>query len=79
MFGPEVDTKKLSSSDKKFLLQKCAGAAVHVREAFEPSEFPPPSVDDIRVAFARVLDGQELAVPEEQLDKEAAEAAERDA
>jgi hypothetical protein len=79
MFGPEVDTKKLSSSDKKFLLQKCAGAAVHVREAFEPSEFPPPGVDDIRVAFARVLDGQELAVPEEQLDKEAAEAAERDA
>jgi hypothetical protein len=65
LFGPTVDTKKLAASDKKLLLQKAAGAAVSVREQFEPSEFPPPSLEDVRAAFARVLDGQELAIPDE--------------
>jgi hypothetical protein len=65
LFGPTVDTKKLAASDKKLLLQKAAGAAVFVREQFEPSAFPPPSIDDVRAAFARVLDGQELAIPDE--------------
>jgi hypothetical protein len=81
LFGPEIDTKKLAASDKKLVIQKWAGAALHVREAFEPSQLPPPGIDDIRVAFASVLDGVELAIPEEQhqLDAEALEAAERDA
>jgi hypothetical protein len=65
LFGPTVDTKKLAASDKKLLLQKAAGAAVFVREQFEPNEFPPPSLEDVRAAFARVLDGQELAIPDE--------------
>jgi hypothetical protein len=66
LFGPDVDTKKLASSDKKFLLQKCAGAAVHLREKFDPNTLPYPSVDSIRNAFAFVMDGQELAIPDEQ-------------
>jgi hypothetical protein len=80
-FGPDIDIKKLAASDKKLLLQKAAGAALHIREEFEPSQLPPPGLEDIRVAFARVLDGVELAIPEEQhqLDAEALEAAERDA
>jgi hypothetical protein len=79
LFGPEIDTKKLAASDKKLLLQKCAGAAIAVRENFEPSEFPPPSIENVRAAFAMVMDGVELAIPSEELDEQASEAAERDA
>jgi hypothetical protein len=79
LFGPTIDTKKLAASDKKFLLQKCAGAALAIRENFEPTEFPPPSIEDIRGAFALVMDGVELAIPSEELDEQASEAAERDA
>ena len=79
LFGPDVDTKKLASSDKKFLQQKCAGAWVIVREQFDPNTLPYPGIEDIRVAFAKVMDGQELAIPGEKLDAEAIEAAERDA
>jgi hypothetical protein len=80
LFGPEIDIKKLSASDKKLLLQKAAGAALHVREQFEPSAFPPPGIEDIRAGFASVLQGEELGIPEEQhqLDAEALAAAERD-
>jgi hypothetical protein len=79
LFGPTIDTKKLAASDKKLLLQKAAGAALAIRENFEPTEFPPPSVEDIRGAFAMVMDGVELAIPDEELDAETVEAAERDA
>jgi hypothetical protein len=81
LFGPEIDIKKLAASDKKLLLQKAAGAALLIREQFEPSQLPPPGINDIRVAFAMVNEGVELAIPEEQhqLDAEALEAAERDA
>ena len=78
LFGPSVDTKKLSSSDKKFLLQKCAGAWVHVREEFDPNVLPYPGIEDIRAGFARVMDGLELAIPDEEMDAEAAEAAGRE-
>jgi hypothetical protein len=80
LFGPEIEIGKLAASDKKLLLQKAAGAAVFVRERFEPSEFPPPNAEDIRVSFGFVLDGVELAIPEEQhqLDAEALAAAGRD-
>jgi hypothetical protein len=78
-FGPEIDIKKLAASDKKLLLQKAAGAAVYIRENFEPSQLPPPGIEDIRGAFAMVV-GEDLAIPEEQhqLDAEALAAAERD-
>jgi hypothetical protein len=80
LFGPDIEIAKLAASDKKLLLQKAAGAALHIREEFEPSQLPPPGLEDIRSAFLSVT-GEELAIPEEQhqLDAEALEAAERDA
>lgn len=77
LFPEAPDTKSLKKADKDFLFQKCAGAALHLREQFEPTEFPPPSLEDVRGAFALVLD-VELAIPEEQLDEDAADAAARD-
>lgn len=59
LFGVPVPTDK---PDKDFLLQKCAGAALALREQFDPGSFPPPTVDDVRACFARVLDGEELAL-----------------
>jgi hypothetical protein len=78
LFGPDIDTKKLSASDKKLLLQKAAGAVILVRENFEPTELPYPGLEDVRGAFAMVMDGVELAIPDVELDAEAAEAADRD-
>jgi len=63
-----------AKAEKDVLFQTCAGAALHLREQFEPDEIPPPTVNDVRGAFAMVLDA-DLAIPEEQLDEEAAEAA----
>jgi hypothetical protein len=65
LFGPEVDTKKLAASDKKLLLQKAAGAAVILRELFDPNTLPYPDIDAVRLAFAQVMDGVELAIPDE--------------
>ena len=56
----------LTKPDRDYVWQKCAGAAVHLREAFDPGAFPPPTVDDVRAAFAKVLDGQELALEGEE-------------
>ena len=64
LFPDAADLNKMPKGDKAFLFQKCAGAAVHLREAFDPNEAPPPGLEDLRAAFARVLDGQELAIPE---------------
>jgi hypothetical protein len=79
MWGEGIDIKKLAASDKKLLLHKVAGPAVLIRDKFEPSQFPPPGLEDIRAAFLENL-GVELAIPEEQhqLDAEALAAAERD-
>jgi hypothetical protein len=60
-FGKEPAEVK-AKADKDWLFQKCAGAAVHLREAFDPNTLPYPAADDVRAAFARVLDGQELAI-----------------
>jgi hypothetical protein len=63
---PEAEsTQKLAKADKDFLFQKCARAAVLLRDAFDPGEFPPPDVEAVRGVFAVVLDGQELALPDE--------------
>jgi hypothetical protein len=62
LYPQAVDTKRLPKPDKDFLFQKCAGAAVHLREQFDPNSLPYPTVDEIRACFAMVLDGQELAL-----------------
>ena len=76
LFPDSTDTKSLSKGDRDHLFRVCAGAAVHLRETFEPSELPPPTVDDLRAMFARVLDGLELQTASEALDAEAVDAAE---
>ena len=63
LYPQATDTKSLPKADKDFLFQKTARAAVLLREAFDPNEFPPPDVETVRGVFAVVLDGQELAVP----------------
>lgn len=78
LYPDSTDTKSLPKADKDVLFQKCAGAAVRLREGFEPTEFPPPGLEDVRAVFAAVLEGQELAIPDDDLDAEAAEAAARD-
>jgi hypothetical protein len=78
LFPDSTDTKSLSKGDRDVLFQKCAGAAMRLREDFEPTELPPPDLEDVRAAFLSVT-GVELAIPDEALDEEAAEAAERDA
>lgn len=78
LFPESTDTKSLKKADKDFLFQKTAGAALYLREQFDPNELPPPGLEDVRGAFGLVLDGEELAIPDEQLADEAAAAAERD-
>jgi hypothetical protein len=78
LFPDSTDTKSLSKGDRDVLFQKCAGAALRLREAFEPTELPPPNIEDIRHAFFFVTN-VELAIPDEALDAEGTEAAERDA
>lgn len=64
---PESDDKtKLPKKDKDLLFQKCAGAALWIREAHDPNTLPPPDVEDMREAFAVVMDGVELAIPGEE-------------
>ena len=77
-FPDSTDTKSLGKQDRDWLFQKCAGAAVHLRETYEPSQAPFPTIDSVRVAYASVLDGLELTIPDEELDAEAAEAAARE-
>jgi hypothetical protein len=62
LFPQAKDTKSLTSEDSKFLRLKCAEAAVNLRNQFDPNALPYPTVDEIRACFARVLDGQELAL-----------------
>lgn len=63
LFGTDVDVKALTKEQKAELFQLTAKAAYQLRETHEPSEFPPPSIDDIRLAWAAVMEGEELAIP----------------
>lgn len=62
MFPGSTDTKSLSKEERNELFQVTARAALQLRNDFEPSEFPPPSTEDIRTAWAKVMDGEELAI-----------------
>jgi hypothetical protein len=64
---PESEsTAKLAKADKDVLFQQCSRAALLLREAFDPNTLPFPDVEAVRGVFAVVLDGQELAIPEEE-------------
>ncbi len=64
LYPQSVSVKELPKPDRDYIFVKVASVVMALHEKFEPSEFPPPSEDDIRAAFANVLDGQELAVPD---------------
>src|SRR6188472_3231871 len=63
LFPDSTDTKSLSKQDRDVLFQKCAGAALYLRDAYDPNTLPPPTQEDIGRAFMSVLDGLELAIP----------------
>jgi hypothetical protein len=63
MFPESESTKDLSKEEKDELFQVTARAAYALRQDIEPSLFPPPTVGDIRKAWASVMEGEELAIP----------------
>jgi hypothetical protein len=58
------DTSKLSPDQRTVLWQKAAGAGMRLLDAVHPDRFPPPSREEIRVAFAAVLEGEALEGPD---------------
>lgn len=65
LYPGSTDTKSLSKEEKAEMLKVAGAAALALRNAVDPATFPPPSVEDIRKAWASVLEGQELAIPDE--------------
>ena len=60
----EVDSKKLTSEQRKVMLQKAAGATVWLAENENTPFGPTASVEHFQKAWAKVLDGAVLEVPE---------------
>lgn len=60
-FGTK-DKKELDSEARRVELHTAARAALALREAVDSTTIPGPTTDDIRKAWASVLDGQELAL-----------------
>lgn len=58
-------TKDLTKEQRNELFKVTAVAAYALREAKEPSEFPPPSLEDIRAAWSVAMEGDLLAIPRE--------------
>lgn len=61
-----TDKKKMTADEKAAELKTAADAAVVLRNTHDPSEFPPPNTDDIRLVWTKALGGQELAMPGEE-------------
>jgi hypothetical protein len=55
-----VDTKSLAPEEQKELGRLTGLAALALRNAVDSVKFPPPTEEDIRAAWASVLEGQEL-------------------
>jgi hypothetical protein len=61
---PERETMKdLVKHEKDELFKVTARAVYALRENVEVSEFPPPTVEDVRTAWTIAMDGEELAIP----------------
>jgi hypothetical protein len=60
----ETDSKKLTPDQRKVMLQKAAGATVWLAENENTPMGSTPSVDHYRKAWAHVLDGTVLEVPD---------------
>jgi hypothetical protein len=62
LFPDSTDTKSLSREERAELFQVTSRAALQLRNDVDAAKFPPPNVDDIRAAWAKVMDGEELAI-----------------
>lgn len=62
LFPGSADTKTLKKEERDELFQLTARAALQLRNDFEATEFPPPNTEDIRKSWAKVMDGEELAI-----------------
>lgn len=65
LFPDSASASKLKKEEKDELFQVTSKAIMALREAIEPSAFPPPTTDDIRKAWAIAMEGEELSIPEE--------------
>jgi hypothetical protein len=66
LFPGSTDTKSLKKDERDELFRLSARAALLLREAHEPSEFPPPSIEDVRRCWTQVMEGEELAIEGEE-------------
>lgn len=62
LFPESSSAKDLERDQKSELFQVTARAALALRNAVDSAKFPGPSVDDVRKAWASVMDGEELAI-----------------
>ena len=62
LFPDAEDAKKLKKEEKDALFQVTSKAALALRNAIDASTFPPPTVEDVRAAWAQAMDGEELAI-----------------
>lgn len=70
LFPGSTDTKSLTKEERNELFQLTSRAALQLRNAVDSSKFPPPTVDDIRAAWASVMEGEELAIVEDKEEEE---------
>lgn len=63
LFPDKESTKELVKHEKDELFQVTARAAYALREQIDPSEFPPPTVEDVRGAWTMAMEGEELSIP----------------
>jgi hypothetical protein len=61
-----TDKKEMSADDRATELSVAGRAAWKLRDSVDSTAFPPPTIEDIRKAWAAVLGGQELAIPGEE-------------
>lgn len=66
LFPGSTDTKSLTKEERNELFQLTARAALQLRNDVDAAKFPPPGIDEIRAAWAKVMDGEELAIPEQE-------------
>jgi hypothetical protein len=66
LFPGSVSTEKLSKEERNELFRVSSRAVVALRSNVDPSEFPMPSIEDLRRAWAEAMEGEELAIEGEE-------------
>lgn len=62
LFPGSTDASSLSREEKDELFRVTAQAALELRGDVEPGLIPPPSIEDVRTAWAKAMGGEELAI-----------------